>query len=609
MIHRYSELQAPQRTAVAPCPNPVPEPPVTCCEMICFERPRYFCGHLLTDTDLSKEQQYVVEKHKLYHRTLHGHGIVCGLRLTCDPNCAGHVLIGEGYAIDDCGNDLVVCEPQSFDVLGRLRAQGRLVESEPPDPCKPGETPPECKVRQCFYVVACYAEEQTDFTTPFVAGCRPAVSECEPTRIREGVRFDVVAELPKGVSALDALESRVAACTKLFTEGPFAQSLKAHADALTKAVKGEAEATNSKQDCDLFCELRGLLLLYLKRHPDQYNCTIEEDIRDLRCPQESTDHYGTDIQHAFCRLLDLAYQHVVACVFGELIFPCPRPSQASCVVLGTVEVEDGRLIRVCNCPRSYAWSFANFFEVLIATALGGGACEDDERKHTCCREFTLQDCDGFVKLLQANERTMALGSTAPFQAIREVQRSLTHAFDFTRPDIIPSRLFTGMPVERALQVARDLGVPFSIEDQPPQAKVLDLLDAISANVLKTADNPLVAFHSEGRVVAVQPDLQPPMTLSPTERAEFEGRIGEARAMAEAASRHATALQNELAGKQQEITELTNQMQRANDNLRDLQIALGNAQRDIEALRGPTPPSPEGEGEGPESGAPRRRRPR
>jgi chromosome segregation ATPase len=166
-----------------------------------------------------------------------------------------------------------------------------------------------------------------------------------------------------------------------------------------------------------------------------------------------------------------------------------------------------------------------------------------------------------------------------------------------------------MPIERALQVARDLGIPLTIEDQPPQAKALNLLDTISASVLKTAENPLIAFRSEGRIVSVQPDLQPAITLSPTERAEFEGKIGEARAMAEAASRHAGTLQSELDGKQQEIRELTDQMQRANDNLRDLQIALGNAQRDIEALRGPTPPSPEGEGEGPESGEPRRRRPR
>src|SRR6266446_7788760 len=80
----------------------------TCCGLHCFERPNYFCGHLLTDADLTLEQKYVVEKNKLYHRAIDGHGVVCGLRLTCDETCDGYIHVAEGYAIDACGNDLVV---------------------------------------------------------------------------------------------------------------------------------------------------------------------------------------------------------------------------------------------------------------------------------------------------------------------------------------------------------------------------------------------------------------------------------------------------------------------------------------------------------------------
>src|SRR4029450_9529922 len=91
--------------AKGPCMPPEREAPSTCCQLVCFERPHYFCGHLLTDDDLTKEQRYVIEKQKLYHRTLHGHGIVCGLRLTCESQCCGRVWVGDGIAIDDCAND------------------------------------------------------------------------------------------------------------------------------------------------------------------------------------------------------------------------------------------------------------------------------------------------------------------------------------------------------------------------------------------------------------------------------------------------------------------------------------------------------------------------
>ena len=93
----------------------------SCCANVCFERPNYFCGHLLTDDDLTTGLRYTREKNKLYHRTLHGSGIVCGLGMRRDLDCPNQVLIGEGFAIDSCGNDLVICEQQSFNVITALR--------------------------------------------------------------------------------------------------------------------------------------------------------------------------------------------------------------------------------------------------------------------------------------------------------------------------------------------------------------------------------------------------------------------------------------------------------------------------------------------------------
>src|SRR5215472_14852587 len=62
-----------------------------CCKLTCFERPVYFCGQLLSDADLTLQENYFREKNKLYHRTIDGYGVVCGLRMKCDGTCDGHI--------------------------------------------------------------------------------------------------------------------------------------------------------------------------------------------------------------------------------------------------------------------------------------------------------------------------------------------------------------------------------------------------------------------------------------------------------------------------------------------------------------------------------------
>ena len=178
-----------------------------CCKLTCFERPKYFCGQLLSDADLTLQETYFREKNKLYHRTMDGYGVVCGLRMTRDVQCKGHIIIGDGYAIDACGNDLVVCEPRSFNVIGELSRKKWLVEASVDRPRKNENTESRTQTRseggdkdgdtdgcinkQCFYIGICYTEEAVDFATPYTTECNPAPGPCQPTRIREGVRFEI----------------------------------------------------------------------------------------------------------------------------------------------------------------------------------------------------------------------------------------------------------------------------------------------------------------------------------------------------------------------------------------------------------------------------------
>ena len=156
-----------------------------CGQTVCFERPNYFGGQLLSDADLSADQAYFREKSKLYHRALDGHGIVCGLRLTCDPDCCGRIRIGEGFAIDNCGNDIVVCRPASF-VIEALREKNWLIV----DRLRPRKKSRRCKVKQCFYVTIVMKRRPMHSTTPFQTSCGPAAAPCQPTH-QESYRFDL----------------------------------------------------------------------------------------------------------------------------------------------------------------------------------------------------------------------------------------------------------------------------------------------------------------------------------------------------------------------------------------------------------------------------------
>ena len=73
-----------------------------------------------------------------------------------------------------------------------------------------------------------------------------------------------------------------------------------------------------------------------------------------------------ELQEAFRKLLYYIRRAVeYDCVFGDFVFSCQQPCEAHCLVLGTIEVLNGKLIRVCNTPRQYLWAPANLLQVLM----------------------------------------------------------------------------------------------------------------------------------------------------------------------------------------------------------------------------------------------------
>ncbi|MFN7931262.1 MAG: hypothetical protein U0Y68_25700 [Blastocatellia bacterium] len=114
------------QTTVITCP--------VCGGLECLCRPRFFAGQLLTEDDLNRLDRYIVAKHRLHNRYLHGWGVACGLEVLCHP-CAGQVTIKAGYALSPCGDDIVVCRDTVLDVcelINRCRERSTLSDCEPP---------------------------------------------------------------------------------------------------------------------------------------------------------------------------------------------------------------------------------------------------------------------------------------------------------------------------------------------------------------------------------------------------------------------------------------------------------------------------------------------
>jgi hypothetical protein len=93
----------------------------------------------LTEAELNSEQAYVLAKNRLHNRYLHGWGVVCGLEVVCH-DCEGWVTVREGYALDACGNDIVVCQDTDFNVIKAIedlcntRRRKSYADCQPMDP-------------------------------------------------------------------------------------------------------------------------------------------------------------------------------------------------------------------------------------------------------------------------------------------------------------------------------------------------------------------------------------------------------------------------------------------------------------------------------------------
>jgi hypothetical protein len=183
------------------------------CQSQAYVRPQFFAGQLLTEDDLQSLVDYVVGKNRLHNRYLFGDGVVCGLGVVCAPCKSGYVTVNPGYALDCCGNDIVVPCSTDLNVNQMVRQlMLKLQRGDCGDPCAKTASqaqngsqvqngvmaPPATRVpqqRYCLYID--YCGQPSDPISPYATGVTCGQAVCEPSRIQENFRFELRCPPPK----------------------------------------------------------------------------------------------------------------------------------------------------------------------------------------------------------------------------------------------------------------------------------------------------------------------------------------------------------------------------------------------------------------------------
>lgn len=167
-----------------------------CHDILCnnsvLERPRYFPRQMVTDTDLTLEQEYLRQKLRRHNRMLHDWGVVCGARVCPVPldDCSGEfekwmVQVTAGYILGPYGDEIIICDRV-------VRVPGDPVSGVSGQQC--GENvDPWCadtyeKPREParYWIAVRYKEIPTRPVRTQPAGCGCEDDHCEYSRWRDG---------------------------------------------------------------------------------------------------------------------------------------------------------------------------------------------------------------------------------------------------------------------------------------------------------------------------------------------------------------------------------------------------------------------------------------
>ena len=240
---------------------------------------------MLTEDDLGLLTAYTTAKDRLHNRYLFGAGVVCGLWVSCDPCGGGTVIVQPGYALDCCGNDLLLACPTTLDINAMIRdLRAAQLGKDCGDPCagqgtqSAGRQETPITRRYCLY--ARYGEQDTDPVAPYATEEPCGQVACEPTRIREGTGF--VLRCPEDALPPNDLWSRLRACLPAKETLRHAGRLRAYSGPMiAAAAAAEHPPIFGQEDADELEKLRaGLAKARQAAGEDQIESATEQ-VREL----------------------------------------------------------------------------------------------------------------------------------------------------------------------------------------------------------------------------------------------------------------------------------------------------------------------------------------
>lgn len=361
-----------------------------CGALECLCRPRFFAGQLLSEQDLNRLDHYIKNKNRLHNRNQHGWGVVNGLLVLCDP--CGEVKVTQGYAVDPCGDDIVVCEDTRVNICDLIR---KCKQAEPQPECQPFQQPPNTscdELEETWVLTISYREWASRGVTALrgntcsTAGCscgaaasgntaacscgtssargavnqntaagvarknRAAPQQCEATVTCEGYSFGVYKK-PQDDNREDDDE-------RLFQlDGAFWDAFNCCAEPLMNAIPPMPDLSNDDDLLELAnalsrwcCQFRDNLLKYFLSHRNT-SCEIIDHLRAVNCPNiNSPGSFYHDFLRSFLQLLAVWAEGIKNCFCLSLL---PPPPQTTCdvrVPLATVRIRarDCKVLSICN---------------------------------------------------------------------------------------------------------------------------------------------------------------------------------------------------------------------------------------------------------------------
>lgn len=369
----YTSTTASAQASCTPTPCPA------CGGLQCLCRPRFFAGQLLTEDDLNRLENYIIEKNKLHNRYLQGWGVVCGLEVVCNP-CPGVVTVKSGYALSPCGEDIVVCNEDTVPVCDLIKKckdhQRRQLDCEPPS----YTTASDCKDVTEDWILAirydekasrgvtalrgstassrcsrcscggssscgcsCHAHTNGTMKNGYKSSQKSVSAQCEPTVICEGYVYEVYKAPTASLLAGRTID-----------HGPLTARFNECLNCFLAAIPRPPDPTNpnitTQQMYQWCCSLKASLLDFLTTH-EIYDCQLIDELAAFKCltpePNQTAQQYLTEVES---QLAPILFAQISYCFCSTLLPPCPEPVNDPRVPLATITIrkDSCQILQVCD---------------------------------------------------------------------------------------------------------------------------------------------------------------------------------------------------------------------------------------------------------------------